>query len=71
MVLAATYSSTNPELKALVDERTIRMLFDRTIKFLRLSENISPVLKRDAEVLEYARKKLFGEPISAHTSFTS
>ena len=75
LVLAATY---NAELmssvtgKPLVESNELRRLFDRTIRFLKLSEAISPTLERDAKILEHVRHTLFSVQISsAHTSFTS
>lgn len=70
LVLAATYNS---ELSSLVDGKQLKQLLDRTIRFLKLSEAISPSLQRDAQLLEYIRATLFtNQPSSsANNSFTS
>ena len=59
LVLSATYTSSIPELSSLVSERTLRELFDRTIKILLEHEEISPVLKHDARILEVVRSNIF------------
>jgi hypothetical protein len=51
--------SSIPELSSLVSERTLRELFDRTIKILQEHENISPVLKMDARILQHVRSTVF------------
>jgi hypothetical protein len=59
LVLAGTYNS---ELSSLVDGTELERLLDRTIRFLKLSEEISPTLKRDGKILEHIRVTLFGNP---------
>ena len=63
LVLSATYSSPLYELSSLVDERTLRELFDRTITILQEHESISPVLKADARILQHVRSIVFQEPV--------
>ena len=69
LVLSATYTSALPELSSLVDERTLRELFDRTIKILQEHASISPVLKNDARILQHVRSNVF--PTSMTSSFSS
>ena len=74
LVLSATYTSPLPELSSLVDERTLRELFDRTIKILQEHESISPVLKNDARILQHVRSNVFPHsypPTSMTSSFGS
>ena len=59
LVLAGTYNS---ELSSLVDGAELERLLDRTIRFLKLSEDISLTLKRDAKILEHIRATLFRNP---------
>jgi hypothetical protein len=59
LVLAGTYNS---ELSSLVDGAELERLLDRTIRFLKLSEEISPTLKCDAKILEHIRVTLFRKP---------
>jgi hypothetical protein len=59
LVLAGTYNS---ELSCLVDGAELEKLLDRTIRFLKLSEEISPTLKCDAKILEHIRVTLFHNP---------
>ena len=59
LVLAGTYNS---ELSCLVDGAELERLLDRSIRFLKLSEEISPTLKRDAKILEHIRVTLFRNP---------
>lgn len=69
LVLAATYNS---DLSHLVDGKQLKTLLDRTIRFLKLSEAISPTLERDAKLLEHIRATLFpNHGFSASTSFSS
>jgi hypothetical protein len=75
LVLAATF---NAELtstatgKPLVEAPELKKLLDRTIRFLKLSEAISPTLERDAKILEHVRHALFSnQSFSATTSFSS
>jgi hypothetical protein len=69
VVLAATFTSTNPDLHNLISEAELLRLMDRTIKFLKLSDDISPVLKYDAEILQTVRANLF--PAQASSSKSS
>jgi hypothetical protein len=75
LVLAATYNAELTSLatgKPLVETNELKRLFDRTIRFLKLSEAISPTLERDAKILEHVRQTLFSNQVSsAHASFTS
>ena len=75
LVLSATYNAELTSLatgKPLVEANELKRLFDRTIRFLKLSEAISPTLERDAKILEHVRSTLFSNPIaSANTSFNS
>ena len=62
LVLAATYNAKLSSLatsKPLVEAEELEKLFNRTIRFLKLNEAISPTLKRDAEILECVRRTLF------------
>ena len=71
LVLAGTYNS---DLSSLIDGATLRRLIDRTIRFLRYSEAISPTLKHDAEILEHIQSRLFPDPpvpTAATSSFSS
>jgi hypothetical protein len=73
LVLAATYNAELTSLatgKPLVETNELRRLFDRTIRFLKLSEAISPTLERDAKILEHVRQTLFASPVwSAPANF--
>lgn len=74
LVLSATYTSQSPELSSLVDEATLRRLFDRTLAILHEQEAISPVLGQDAKILEHVKGKVFQTaypPASAASSFSS
>jgi hypothetical protein len=75
LVLSATYHAELTSLttgKPLVETNELKRLFDRTIRFLKLSEAISPTLERDAKILEHIRHALFSNQVSsANTSFTS
>jgi hypothetical protein len=59
LVLAGTYNS---ELSSLVDGAELERLLDRTIRFLKLTEKMSPTLNRDAKILEHIRVTLFHNP---------
>lgn len=75
LVLAATYNTeltSSATGKPLVETNELKRLFDRTIRFLKLSEAISPTLERDAKILEHVRHVLFSNLVSSvNTSFTS
>jgi hypothetical protein len=75
LVLAATYNAELTSFttgKHLVETTELKRLFDRTIRFLKFSEAISPTLERDAKILEHVRQTLFSnQASSANTSFTS
>lgn len=74
LVLAATYNSPNPELNSLIDTHTIRVLMDRTIRFLQRHEAISPTLGADARILQHVQKELklqYPAHGSASSSFSS
>jgi hypothetical protein len=74
LVLSATYTSSLPELSSLVSEKTLRELFDRTIKILLEHENISPVLRNDARILQHVRSNVFPNSypsVSMSSSFSS
>ena len=68
LVLSATYTSPLPELSSLVDEATLRELFDRTIQILQEHESISPVLKHDAILLQDVRANIFPDSYYPPTS---
>lgn len=71
LVLAATYNS---DLSYLVDENILRELFERTLKFLKLSDGVSPILRYDAEILRHVRATIFPDSYgsnSAASSFSS
>ena len=59
LVLSATYTSSHPELASLIEEHTLRRLFDRTIKILMDHQQISPVLLKDASILQHVKQKVF------------
>ena len=42
-----------------MDGAELKRLLGRTIRFLKLSEEISPTLKRNAKILEHIRVTLF------------
>ncbi|EXJ75519.1 uncharacterized protein A1O5_00025 [Cladophialophora psammophila CBS 110553] len=75
LVLYATYTSPHPGLSSLVQEDVLRRLHDRTVRILRESENISPVLAKDLKILEHVRMKVFPSsaypPASTGSSFSS
>ena len=75
LVLAATYNAeltSSANGKPLVETNELKRLFERTIRFLKLSEAISPTLERDAKILEHVRHALFSNQVSSvNTSFTS
>jgi hypothetical protein len=75
LVLAATYNAeltSSATGKPLVETNELKRLFERTIRFLKLSEAISPTLERDAKILEHIRHTLFANQVSsANNSFTS
>ena len=57
LVIAAVYDSA---LRYLLDnEDTVRLLFDRTIKLLRVYEGVSPTIKNDLRVLLHVQAQLF------------
>lgn len=71
LVLAATYKS---DLSYLVKREILEALLDRTIVFLKFSEDISPTLHKDAQVLTKIRDNIFKEDnpqqsISTNSSF--
>lgn len=70
LVLCATYNSDIKALSDLVPKKALVDLLDRTIRFLRLSKDISPVLAKDAELLEHIKATLFPSP-RASLSFSS
>ena len=70
LVLAAVHNSTNPEISRLVPEHDLRRLLDRTISFIGMSANISPVLAEDANILRTIRTKLFPDATSTDVSFS-
>lgn len=62
LVLSATYntgltSSTTGE--PLVEAGELMRLFDRTIRFLKVNEAISPTLGLDADILKHIQHTLF------------
>lgn len=59
LVLSATYVSS---LQELVEPEQLERLLVRTIGFLVQSENISPTLRADAQILTQIYKKIFGYP---------
>lgn len=66
LVLSATYMSPFSEL---ISGSELKMLLERTINFLEKSRNISPTLRRDAEILRNTYVKIFhAEPPSPGTS---
>ncbi|KAL2005527.1 hypothetical protein VTN00DRAFT_2738 [Thermoascus crustaceus] len=66
LVLSATYMLS---LSELVDRGVLRRLLSRTINFLLKSKNISPSLRKDADILTEIYSKIFGE--SPNSSFAS
>lgn len=78
LVLAATFNSSNSQLRSLVPEEKLRFLLMRTIEFLDDKASISPALGKDAQILRHVQTKLFPSssntgyyPTSANSSFTS
>ena len=72
LVLAATFTSPHKELSQMVDEGTLRHLFDRTLDILMANESISPVLAKDARILQHVRAKVFPDTKpSISSSFSS
>ena len=62
LVIAAVYDSA---LRCLLDdEDSVRLLFDRTIKLLRVYEGISPTIKNDLRILLHVQAQLFLPQIS-------
>jgi hypothetical protein len=62
LVLAATFNAdlkSTTTGKPLVEEPELKRLLDRTVRFLKLNEAISPTLERDAKILEHVRCGLF------------
>ncbi|EXJ63224.1 hypothetical protein A1O7_03671 [Cladophialophora yegresii CBS 114405] len=59
LVLYATFTSPHPGLSSLVQEDVLRRLHDRTVRILRESEAISPVLAKDLKILEHVRRQVF------------
>jgi hypothetical protein len=57
LVIAAVYDSALRYL--LNDEHSVRLLFDRTIKLLRVYEDVSPTIKNDLRVLSHVQAQLF------------
>ena len=62
LVIAAVYDSALRSL--LDDEESVRLLFDRTIKLLRVYEGISPTIKNDLRILLHIQAQLFLPQIS-------
>lgn len=74
LVLSAVYNSVSPEISSMVSEKTMRELYDRTIRILVDNENISPVLKQDAKILQHVRSYVLNGPhpsSGASSSFSS
>jgi hypothetical protein len=61
LVLAATYNS---HLRKLIKKEKLLNLLDRTIDFLRRHTNISPTLKKDAEILTDVKTQLFATSVA-------
>jgi hypothetical protein len=57
LVIAAVYDSALRYL--LDDEDSVRLLFDRAIKLLRVYEGVSPTIKNDLRVLLHVQAQLF------------
>jgi hypothetical protein len=57
LVIAAVYDSALRYL--LDDEDSVRLLFDRTIKLLRVYEGVSPTIKNDLRILLHIQTQLF------------
>lgn len=69
LILSAAYNSY---LQPLIDGKTLKRLFGRTIGFLQKSADISPSLRRDMQQLRQLERHLF--PPSGpglHSSFSS
>jgi hypothetical protein len=70
LVLSAAYK--DPVLKEFVEEDLLRMLFQRTIVFLRQSATATSALKMDLGILEGLQRDLFhGPEVRANSSFSS
>jgi len=62
LAIAAVYDSA---LRCLLDEEdSVCLLFDRTIKFLRVYEGISPTIKNDLRILLHVQAQLFPPQVS-------
>jgi hypothetical protein len=62
LVIAAVYDSA---FRCLLDEEdSVCLLFDRTIKFLRVYEGISPTIKNDLRILLHVQAQLFPPQVS-------
>ena len=59
LVLSATYTSSHSEIASLIKEQTLRKLLDRTVKILIDHRQISPVLAKDAVILQHVRQTVF------------
>jgi hypothetical protein len=62
LVLAAVHHAkltTAEGNKLLIEANMLKRLLGRTIRFLKLSEAISPTLERDASILEHVWDTLF------------
>lgn len=57
LVIAAVYDSALRYL--LDDEDSVRLLFDRTIKLLRVYEGVSTTIKNDLRILLHVQAQLF------------
>lgn len=56
----------------MISENVLRQLFDRTINILLDNENISPVLAKDARILQHVRANIFHDTKpSMSSSFSS
>jgi hypothetical protein len=74
LVLYATFTSSHPSLNSLIDEQTLRRLHKRTLNILRENETVSPVLKKDWEILEHVGRRVFSSNYqinSQESSFSS
>ena len=65
LILSAAYNSY---LQPLIEGKKLKVLFTRTIEFLRQGADISPPLRRDMQHLIRLEARLFPRPVPMMTS---
>jgi hypothetical protein len=73
LVLAAVYNCKDENLQRLVPFSDLEQLMKRTINFLSNLAPLSPVMRKDVQILEYAFKQVSNpsQPHSQHSSFAT